>query len=164
MAVGVCDALEKDDVVYTHHRSHNHYLLKGGRLLCLVAELLGREAGCSRGRGGSVHLTDRSLSFVGSSPILCNSGALAVGSALDFRVDKRREVAVAFSVMARVTKAAYASALISHLCTIGWSCLVAGIIYMPPRVRCLFAKRLELTCVIVCVVSKSKLHRLMVMV
>ena len=96
VAVGVCDALEKEDVVYTHHRSHTHYLAKGGRLLGLVAELLGREAGCSRGRGGSVHLTDRSVGFVGSSPILGHSGALAVGSALAFRMDKRREVAVAF--------------------------------------------------------------------
>src|SRR5689334_19953366 len=61
VAVGVCEALEKEDVVYTHHRSHTHYLAKGGSLMGLVAELLGREAGCSRGRGGSVHLTDRSV-------------------------------------------------------------------------------------------------------
>lgn len=96
VAVGVCNALEKEDVVYSHHRSHTHYLAKGGGLLGLVAELLGREAGCSRGRGGSVHLTDRSVGFVGSSPILGHSGALAVGSALAFRMDNRHEIAVAF--------------------------------------------------------------------
>ncbi len=96
VAVGVCDALERDDVVYSHHRSHAHYLAKGGSLLGLVAELLGREAGCSRGRGGSVHLTDRSVGFVGSSPILGHSAALAVGSALAFRMDGRNEISVAF--------------------------------------------------------------------
>ena len=96
VAVGVCEALEKEDVVYTHHRSHTHYLAKGGSLLGLVAELLGREAGCSRGRGGSVHLTDRSVGFIGSSPILGHSGALAVGSALAFRMDNLRQVAVGF--------------------------------------------------------------------
>lgn len=96
VAVGVCEALGKEDVVYTHHRSHTHYLAKGGSLLGLVAELMGREAGCSRGRGGSVHLTDRSVGFVGSSPILGHSGALAAGSAMAFQMDQRSEVAVGF--------------------------------------------------------------------
>src|SRR5882762_6457237 len=59
VAVGVCAALEKTDVVYSPHRCHTHYLAKGGSLLGLVAELYGRTTGCSRGRGGSVHLTDR---------------------------------------------------------------------------------------------------------
>ena len=96
VAVGVCEALEKEDVVYTHHRSHTHYLAKGGSLMGLVAELLGREAGCSRGRGGSVHLTDRSVGFVGSSPILGHSAALAVGSALAFRMDNLSQISVGF--------------------------------------------------------------------
>lgn len=96
VAVGVCEALTTDDVVYTHHRSHTHYLAKGGSLLGLVGELLGRECGCSRGRGGSVHLTDRAVGFVGSSPILGHSGALAAGSALAFRMDQLPHVAVGF--------------------------------------------------------------------
>src|SRR5437870_5572303 len=54
VATGVCEALRKDDVVYSHHRCHTHYLAKGGSLLGLVAELYGRVDGCSRGRGGSV--------------------------------------------------------------------------------------------------------------
>lgn len=96
VAVGVCEALENEDVVYTHHRSHTHYLAKGGSMLGLVAELLGREGGCSRGRGGSVHLTDRSVGFIGSSPILGHSAALAVGSALAFRMDNLSRIAVGF--------------------------------------------------------------------
>lgn len=96
VAVGVCEALNPDDVVYTHHRSHTHYLAKGGSMLGLIAELLGREAGCSRGRGGSVHLVDRSVGFLGSSPILGHSLALATGSALAFKMDSRRQIAIAF--------------------------------------------------------------------
>jgi len=96
VAVGVCAALRNDDVVYTHHRSHTHYLAKGGSLLGLVAELYGREGGCSRGRGGSVHLTDRSVGMLGSSPILGEGIALAVGSALAFRMDGQNRVATSF--------------------------------------------------------------------
>jgi pyruvate dehydrogenase E1 component alpha subunit len=96
IAVGVSETLRGDDVVYSHHRCHTHYLAKGGSLLGLVAELYGREAGCSRGRGGSVHLTDRSVGFIGSSPILGQSIALATGSALAFRMDGVARVAVAF--------------------------------------------------------------------
>jgi len=96
VAVGICEALRKDDVVYSHHRCHTHYLAKGGSLLGLVAELYGRVDGCSRGRGGSVHLTDRSVGFVGSSPILGQSIALATGSALAFRMDDAPRVAAAF--------------------------------------------------------------------
>lgn len=96
VAVGVCAALRKDDVVYTHHRSHTHYLAKGGSLLGLTAELYGREAGCSRGRGGSVHLTDRSVGMMGSSPILGEGIALAVGSALAFKMDGQPRVATSF--------------------------------------------------------------------
>ena len=96
VAVGVCEALEQEDVAYSHHRCHTHYLAKGGALLGLVAELYGREAGCSRGRGGSVHLTDRAVGFIGSSPILGQSVALATGSALAFKMDGAPRVAVAF--------------------------------------------------------------------
>lgn len=96
VAVGVCEALRTDDVVYTHHRCHTHYLAKGGSLLGLVAELYGREDGCSRGRGGSVHLTDRSVGMMGSSPILGQGIALAAGSALAFKMDGVPRVATSF--------------------------------------------------------------------
>jgi TPP-dependent pyruvate/acetoin dehydrogenase alpha subunit len=96
VAVGVCAALRREDVVYSHHRCHAHYLAKGGDLLGLVAELYGRERGCSRGRGGSVHLTDRRVGFIGSSPILGQSIALATGSALAIKMDKHDHVAVSF--------------------------------------------------------------------
>jgi TPP-dependent pyruvate/acetoin dehydrogenase alpha subunit len=96
IAVGACAALQRSDVVYSHHRSHTHYLGKGGALLGLIAELLGREGGCSRGRGGSVHLVDVDSGFMGSSPILGHSLALATGSALAFKMDSKPQVAMAF--------------------------------------------------------------------
>jgi TPP-dependent pyruvate/acetoin dehydrogenase alpha subunit len=95
-AVGVCEALNVNDIVYTHHRSHTHYLAKGGSLFGLIAELLGREGGCSKGRGGSVHLIDRDVGFMGSSPILGHSPALATGSALALTMNSKSSVAVSF--------------------------------------------------------------------
>jgi pyruvate dehydrogenase E1 component alpha subunit len=68
----------------------------GGNLTSFFAELFGREGGCAGGRGGSVHLIDRSVGFYGSSPILGHSIALATGGALAFSMNKTRNVAVAF--------------------------------------------------------------------
>jgi TPP-dependent pyruvate/acetoin dehydrogenase alpha subunit len=96
VAVGVCDALGPSDVVYTHHRSHNHYLAQGGDLYKLIAELLGKEDGCSNGRGGSVHITDQDAGFIISSAILGQTVAVATGNALAFKMDNKPSVAVSF--------------------------------------------------------------------
>ncbi len=98
VAVGVCAALDhtRGDVVFTHHRSHNHYLAMGGDFEALCAELYGRETGCSRGRGGSVHLTYRSTGFIASSAILGEMIAVATGAALSFKMDGKDSVAVCF--------------------------------------------------------------------
>lgn len=96
VAVGVCAALRKTDVAYSHHRSHNHYLAKGGSFHGLAAELFGRETGCSRGRGGSVHLTSRENGFIASSAILAECVAAATGSALALSMDKSDNISVAF--------------------------------------------------------------------
>jgi pyruvate dehydrogenase E1 component alpha subunit len=94
--VGVCSALRDDDAAYSHHRSHNHFLAKGGSVYRLAAELFGRTTGCSGGRGGSVHLTDRAHGFIASSAILGECVAAATGSALSFAMDHSDRVAVAF--------------------------------------------------------------------
>lgn len=96
VAVGVCQALESKDAVYSHHRSHNHYLARGGSVYQLAAELYGRADGCSGGRGGSVHLTARDVGFVASSAILGETIAVAAGTALAFSMDHEPAVAVAF--------------------------------------------------------------------
>ena len=96
VAVGVCAALTQQDVVYSGHRSHAHFLAKGGSLDGLVNELYGREAGTARGRGGSVHLTQRDWGFIASSAILGQTIAAAVGSALALSMDSLPNVAVSF--------------------------------------------------------------------
>jgi pyruvate dehydrogenase E1 component alpha subunit len=96
VAVGVCSALRADDVVFSHHRCHNHYLAKGGSIYQLAAELYGRADGCSGGRGGSVHLTARDHGMIATSAILGETTAVAVGAALAFRMDGLDRVAVTF--------------------------------------------------------------------
>jgi TPP-dependent pyruvate/acetoin dehydrogenase alpha subunit len=96
VAVGVCHALRRDDVVYSHHRCHNHFLAKGGSVYKLAAELYGRADGCSGGRGGSVHITAPEVGFIASSAILGETTACAVGSALAFKMDRADRVAVTF--------------------------------------------------------------------
>lgn len=96
VAVGVATALEQGDVVYSHHRCHNHYLACGGSIYRLAAELYGRTDGCSRGRGGSVHLTDVEHGFIVSSAIVGQTVAVATGSALALRMDGSDRVAVTF--------------------------------------------------------------------
>jgi len=95
-AVGVCAALRRNDVVYSGHRCHAHYLAKGGDLRGMVAELYGRESGCAHGRGGSVHLNDPEAGVIASSAILGQTMAVAAGTALAFTMDGCDRVAVTF--------------------------------------------------------------------
>lgn len=94
--VGVCSLLEPQDYAFSTHRSHGHYLAKGGSLVGLIGELYGRAIGCSGGKGGSMHLIDLDCNFLGAVPILGTSVALAVGAG--FAISRRRErrVSVAF--------------------------------------------------------------------
>lgn len=96
VAAGVCSALRKDDWVFSTHRSHGHYLAKGGNLNSMMAELFGRSAGCSGGRGGSMHLADPAIGFPGSSAIVAGTIPLAVGAALSFKLQEKDSIAVAF--------------------------------------------------------------------
>jgi TPP-dependent pyruvate/acetoin dehydrogenase alpha subunit len=80
--------VRKDDFFISTHRGHLHYLAKGGRLSAMIAELYGKEAGCSGGKGGSMHLADKSVNFVGTSAIVGNSIPVGVGLALSSRVKK----------------------------------------------------------------------------
>lgn len=95
-AAGVCAALAASDVTYSGHRGHAHYLAKGGDLRAMMAELYGRVTGCSRGKGGSMHLVDPSVGVMGASAIVGGSMPLAVGAALAARLRDRDTVAVAF--------------------------------------------------------------------
>ena len=111
VAVGVCHALRPDDVVFSHHRGHNHYLARGGDFYQLAAELYGRADGCAGGRGGSVHLTAIDKGFIATSAILGETVAAAVGAALAFRMDKTDRVAVTFFGEGTLDEGAFYEAL-----------------------------------------------------
>lgn len=96
VAVGVCAALENGDMVFGNHRSHGHFLAKGGSLREMAAEIFCRETGCSRGRGGSMHLIDPGCGMMGSAPIVAGTISLAVGAALASSIRKNGGVAVTF--------------------------------------------------------------------
>lgn len=81
VAVGVCAHLGRDDVVTSAHRSHAHYLAKGGDLKAMVAELYGKSTGCASGKGGSMHLIDQSVGFLGAVPIVGSTIAIGTGAA-----------------------------------------------------------------------------------
>jgi TPP-dependent pyruvate/acetoin dehydrogenase alpha subunit len=95
-AVGVGHALQKQDLVFGTHRSHGHYLAKGGDLRRMVAEIFCRETGCARGRGGSMHVVDAEMGMVGAAPIVAGTVPLAVGAALGIVIRREKAMAVAF--------------------------------------------------------------------
>ncbi|MCL4442172.1 MAG: thiamine pyrophosphate-dependent dehydrogenase E1 component subunit alpha [Firmicutes bacterium] len=82
VATGICHALEREDYLFGSHRSHGHYIAKGGNLQEAMAEIFGRATGCSKGRGGSMHLVAPEVGILGTSSIVAGSMAIAVGTAL----------------------------------------------------------------------------------
>lgn len=96
IATGVCANLRKDDFVFSNHRSHGHYLAKGGDMKAMMAELYGRETGCSKGRGGSMHLASPDIGLPGSTAIVAGSMPPAVGVALAFSLQKKDTVSMTF--------------------------------------------------------------------
>ena len=96
VAAGVCAALDREDSIWGGHRSHGHYLAKGGNLNALFAEILGKSTGCSRGRGGSMHLIDTAVGVMGTVPLVGATIPIAVGGALAYKLRGDGRVAVAF--------------------------------------------------------------------
>lgn len=96
VAVGVCDALTPSDKVLGNHRSHGHYLAKGGNFRRMVSELIGRADGVAHGKGGSMHMIDKSVNFVGSTPLLGSVAPIAAGVAFEQKYNGRNDITVAF--------------------------------------------------------------------
>ena len=96
VAAGVCANLGKDDYVSSNHRGHGHYLAKGGNLKRMIAELYCRETGCSKGRGGSMHLVDTSVGHVGSSSIVGGCIPIGVGLGFSLKMMNPGKVSVVF--------------------------------------------------------------------
>ncbi len=80
VATGACSALKKEDYVVSTHRGHGHYIAKKGDLKKMMAELLGRETGCCKGRGGSMHLVDQKVNLLASSGIVGGGIPIAIGA------------------------------------------------------------------------------------
>jgi pyruvate dehydrogenase E1 component alpha subunit len=111
VAVGVCTHLSKKDWVMSAHRSHAHYLAKGGDLKAMFAELYGKATGCTGGRGGSMHLVDLRAGFLGAVPIVGSTIPIAVGAAWGARMQGRERVVVAFFGEAATEEGAFHEAL-----------------------------------------------------
>ena len=96
IAVGVCANLTSQDQVLSTHRAHAHYLAKGGCLNSMMAEIYGKASGCSKGMGGSMHLIDTSVGFMGSTAIVANTIPVAVGLALEKKLTRKKSIACVF--------------------------------------------------------------------
>ena len=96
IAVGVCAELRRDDYVWGGHRSHGHYLAKGGSLTEMMAEMYGKATGCSEGRGGSMHLFAPDVGILGTVPLVSATIPLAVGAALAAKLKGEDRVSVSF--------------------------------------------------------------------
>lgn len=95
-AAGVCGVLERTDYIWGGHRSHGHYLAKGGNVNALMAEIFCRTTGCSGGRGGSMHICDPEVSILGTVPIVAATIPISVGSALASSIRSDGRVTAAF--------------------------------------------------------------------
>lgn len=96
IAVGVCEALRKDDYITSTHRGHGHCLAKGAELDKMFAELLGKEAGYCRGKGGSMHIADQDTGNLGANAIVGGSAGIATGAALSAKMRGSDQVTVCF--------------------------------------------------------------------
>ena len=96
VAAGVCKSLRLEDYVISAHRSHAHYIGKGGNLRAMFAELYGKVDGCASGKGGSMHLIDLSVNFLGCVPIVGSTIPIGVGAAFGAMLQDRAAVTVIF--------------------------------------------------------------------
>jgi len=96
IAVGVCSALRKDDWITSTHRGHGHCLAKGADVARMFAELLGKEAGYCRGKGGSMHIADHENGNLGANAIVGGSAGIATGAAYSAKFRGTDQVAVCF--------------------------------------------------------------------
>lgn len=96
VAVGVCEALRRDDFITSTHRGHGHCLAKGASIDRMFAELLGKEAGYCRGKGGSMHIADPDTGNLGANAIVGGSVGIAAGAAFSAKMRKTDQVAVCF--------------------------------------------------------------------
>ena len=103
--------VKKKDFAISMHRPHAHYLAKGGNLNKMISELYGKETGCSKGRGGSMHLIDENVNFMGSTSILGNNIPIGVGLALSSKTLNRNNITFIFLGDASVEQGSFHESL-----------------------------------------------------
>ena len=96
IAVGTCEALRRDDYITSTHRGHGHCLAKGASIDRMFAELLGKEAGYCRGKGGSMHIADPDSGNLGANAIVGGSAGIATGAAMSAKMRGSNQVTVCF--------------------------------------------------------------------
>lgn len=111
IAVGVSANLHRQDYVMSSHRSHLHYLAKGGDIKAMLAEIYGKSTGCSRGKGGSQHLIDIEAGFLGATPIVGSIIPVAVGVAFGVSMQNEERVVVVFFGDAAVEEGTFSESL-----------------------------------------------------
>jgi len=111
IAVGVCAALNPDDVITSTHRPHGHAIAKGLTVESLLHELFGKPTGCCRGKGGSMHVGDLDKGMVPAIAIVGGNVPLATGVALAFKMRKEPRVAVSFMGDGAVNEGAFHEAV-----------------------------------------------------
>ena len=93
---GICLNLKDKDQVFSAHRSHFHYLAKGGNLNQMISELFGKETGCAGGKGGSMHLIDIKAGLIAAVPIVGSTIPIGVGLAWANKLNRSSKVVVIF--------------------------------------------------------------------
>lgn len=96
IAVGVCFALDKSDLITSTHRGHGHLIAKGGNIKYMFSELMGRENGYNKGKGGSMHIAEPDLGMLGANGIVGAGLPIALGAGFASKYKKDKKVVVAF--------------------------------------------------------------------
>lgn len=96
IAVGISANLKETDAIYGNHRSHAHFLAAGGKVESLFSEILGRSTGCSGGHGGSMHIADPEVGFMGSMPIVAGTIPIAVGAGYGKKLNSVDQISVIY--------------------------------------------------------------------
>lgn len=111
VAVGAISAIKKDDYVFASYREHGHALAKGMSARSIMAELFGKATGCSKGKGGSMHMFDKDLGFLGGHAIVAGQIPLATGAAFASMYRGSRQVTLCFFGEAAVNQGAFHESL-----------------------------------------------------
>jgi len=96
VAVGVCAALDVNDFITSTHRGHGHCIAKGASLKKMMAELFGKRTGYCKGKGGSMHITDKSINMLGANAVVGGAIPIAVGAGLSCKLKYPERVAACF--------------------------------------------------------------------